>query len=146
MPVRCAARTHGASARRTSEGAGLRAVRHNADTRHLQKLLHHVIERLRGAAKRRGSAAEAVNALVLARVVLKYLAEGLAGPQLAAFVDAPVAPAASQPADQGARPAHACRARRLLAGRARPGLDERVAAHTPWLVRLRFRPRPRPVL
>jgi hypothetical protein len=103
-------------------------VRHNAGTRHLQKLLHHVIERLRGAAKRRGSAAEAVNALVLARVVMKYLAEGLAGPQLAAFVDAPVAPAASQPADQGTAPARACSAWHLLAGRTRPGPAELVAA------------------
>lgn len=89
----------------TARGTGARAVQHNAGTQHLQKLLHHVIELLRGAAKRRGSAVEAVNALVFSRVVMKYLTESLTGPQLADFVNAPVAPAASQVAAQGTQPA-----------------------------------------
>lgn len=78
-----------------------RAVRHNGATQHLQKLLRHTLELLHWVDKRAGSAAEATNALVFARVVLKHLTESLTGPQLAEFVNAPLARGAGQAAPKG---------------------------------------------
>lgn len=78
------------------------AVRHNAATQHLQKLLHHTLELLHWMDRRVGSAAEATNALVFARVVLKHLTESLTGPQLAEFVNTPLARGAGQAAPKGA--------------------------------------------
>ena len=85
-----------------------RAVRHNGATQHLQKLLRHTLELLHWADKRAGSAAEATNALVFARVVLKHLTESLTGPQLAEFVNAPLARGAGQAAPKGALRWSAC--------------------------------------
>ncbi|KAK9845745.1 hypothetical protein WJX81_001268 [Elliptochloris bilobata] len=79
-------------------------VRHNQGTQHLQKLLHHTVELLHWVDKRRSSAAEATNALVFTRVVMKHLAESLTGPQLADFVNAPLAPASEKAAAPKAPP------------------------------------------
>ena len=83
-------------------------MRHNAATQHLQKLLHHTMELLHWVDKRAGSAAEATNALVFARVVLKHLTESLTGPQLAQYVNAPLAHGAAHGAPKGALRPSAC--------------------------------------